>query len=94
MTAFYSDILGMGVIVLVLMSAALYALWNREDSSEFEPVKPLRLSPEERELLFEEKMSATQKALEARSAAKKAARARRRELAKASRPTVPDDERM
>jgi len=85
MSVIYSEILSLGAIVLVLTTAALIGLWRRQDPRGFEPVKPLLLSPAERELLLEEKTSTIQKAVGARKAAKKAVRASRRELLKSRR---------
>jgi len=77
MSIIYSEIIWLGAVVLVPMFAALISLWSRRDPSAFEPVKPLRLSPAERELLLQERTSAIQKALVAKNAAKKARRKQR-----------------
>ena len=75
----------MAAIVLVLTTAALIGLLGRKNPDSFEPVKPLLLSPAERESLLEEKTSTIQKAVDARKTAKKAVRASRRELLKSRR---------
>ena len=80
MSTIYSEIIWLGAIVLVLTSAAVIGLWNRPDPSALEPVKPLLLSPEERELLLQDKMSTFQKAARARKEAKRAGRINRRQM--------------
>lgn len=73
----------LGAVVIVLTIAALTGLWRREDLDAHEPVKPLVLSPAQRELLLHEKIAAFQKMQEARAASKKARRERRRQRAAA-----------
>lgn len=80
MSVVYSEIIWLGAIVLVLMSAALVGLLKREDPRGFQPIKPLLLSPTERELLLQEKTSTIQKAMEAKKAAKRAGKIARQQL--------------
>ncbi|TAJ92128.1 MAG: hypothetical protein EPO10_07280 [Reyranella sp.] len=84
----YSEIIWLGGIVLALTVAAVIGLRRRQDIGAIEPVKPLLLSPMERELLLLEKTLALQKAVEAKNATKRARRDRRRQLA-ASNKTGP-----
>ncbi len=53
----YSEIPTTGAIVLVLTIVALIGLWRRQNPDTLEPVKPVLLSPLERELLLQEKHS-------------------------------------
>ena len=78
MSVAYSEIIWLGAVVIVLAIAALTGLWRRQDPGASEPVKPLLLTPAERDLLLQEKMEAFQKIQEAKAASKQARRDRRR----------------
>lgn len=81
----YSEILWLGGAVLVLTAGAVVGLLSREYPTERPPSKPLVLSTEQRELLLAEKHSSIVKAFETRKAAKKAVKARNRDLARSRR---------
>lgn len=89
MSAAYSEIIWLGAIVIVLAIAALTGLWRRPDPGALEPVKPLLLTPEERELLLQDKIATLQKLQKAKAASKRAHRDRRRQqAADRSKPTA------
>ena len=87
----YSEMMWLGAFVLVLGGGALVGLWTRESPDEYESVKPLLLSSEQRALLLQEKNSTILKAFETRKASKKAVKASRRELAKSQRAAATTD---
>lgn len=79
MSVAYSEILWLGAVVIVLAIGSLTGLWRRQDPGAHEPVKPLLLTPAERELILQEKIEILQKIQEAKAASKKARRNRRRQ---------------
>ena len=81
----YSEILWLGGAVLVLTAGAVVGLLSREYPTEQKSSKPLVLSTEQRALLLAEKHSSITKALETRKAAKKAVKARHKEIATSRR---------
>lgn len=82
MFVIYSEVLWLGGAVLVLSGAALIGLLGRPRTDENEFTKPLVLSNEQRAFLVQEKDLAITSAYEAKKAAKKALKARHRELAR------------
>lgn len=81
MSILYSDVIWLGAVVLVLGVGALIGLWRRPNLDAFEPIKPTRLAPAQRDLLLLEKTLAIEKALAAKNASRMARRERRRQLA-------------
>lgn len=79
MSVAYSEIIWLGAVVIVLAIAALTGLWRRQDPGASEPVKPLLLTPAERDLLLQEKIEIFRKIQEAKAASKKARRNRRKQ---------------
>lgn len=91
MSVIYSEILWLGGFVLILSGAALIGLFARSYPDENEYTKPLLLSAEQRAVLLREKDLAITSAFGAKKAAKKAVKARHRELARGRAGTARDD---
>jgi len=87
----YSEILWLGLAVLVLTGGAVVGLLARASQTDSEPSEPIELTTEQRQLLLQEKHASITKAFESRKAAKKAVKARNREIATSRREDTTTD---